>query len=238
MNKYEINSLTWDSNFFGANTVKVSIYDKLTENDLKEILEEVKRFEFIIFSDRSSEYYNDYLIGSYTDAYLVDSNIQLSLINDLEEKIDESEKLEISNNYPYNEDILLIAKNNIKYSKYFNDPNVNSIKGAELYMNWTKNSFHDLDKYFITYKEETIRGFLLFSLAEEVATIELLIIDEKQHGLGIGTKLINELKHYLPRNFIINVGTQIDNMEAINFYMKNGFKLKTNQRTYHYWNEI
>jgi ribosomal protein S18 acetylase RimI-like enzyme len=56
---------------------------------------------------------------------------------------------------------------------------------------------------------------------------------------AIGTKMISHLENYLINNFysvnILQVGTQSNNTKAINFYIKNGFKVKELRSVYHYW---
>ena len=56
---------------------------------------------------------------------------------------------------------------------------------------------------------------------------------------SIGTKMIKFLESYLSENFkeieVIKVGTQSNNIRAINFYTKNGFRVKEIRSIYHYW---
>ena len=50
---------------------------------------------------------------------------------------------------------------------------------------------------------------------------------------------MRELDSYaLKNNFkIINVGTQIENINALNFYIKFGYKIKDIRYIYHFWNK-
>jgi len=63
---------------------------------------------------------------------------------------------------------------------------------------------------------------------EEVQYGELnnMLINEKYRGYGVGKKLINKFKEYCEQNNIYNlkVVASAKNINAINFYKKNGFE--------------
>ena len=67
--------------------------------------------------------------------------------------------------------------------------------------------------------------------------LELIAINEKTKGKGIGTKLIKALESFAIENSLhtINVGTQLNNIQAQNFYEKNGYKHIINNSIYHWW---
>jgi ribosomal protein S18 acetylase RimI-like enzyme len=56
---------------------------------------------------------------------------------------------------------------------------------------------------------------------------------------GIGTIMMSNLEAYLINHLnsieILQVGTQSNNTKAINFYIKNGFKVRELRSIYHYW---
>ena len=109
----------------------------------------------------------------------------------------------------------------------------------EIYKNWVKNAFNKEDKYYITAKEsgKTI-GFILFSFRDiRSVTIELIAINGEYRNQKIGTYLIKKLNEYLKNLKVekVYVGTQVSNIEAINFYFKNGFKIHKISSIYHIW---
>lgn len=64
--------------------------------------------------------------------------------------------------------------------------------------------------------------FLLFSISDNHAIIELIAVDKSKVNKGIGSQLLNELEYFSKEKALtsIKVGTQIDNSEAIRFYTK------------------
>lgn len=59
----------------------------------------------------------------------------------------------------------------------------------------------------------------------------------KSNQNGIGTKLIQKIELFAIKNDIkeIQVGTQINNIKAQNFYVKCGFKHTANNSIFHWW---
>jgi dTDP-4-amino-4,6-dideoxy-D-galactose acyltransferase len=80
-------------------------------------------------------------------------------------------------------------------------------------------------------------GFLLFSIKDNCATIELISLSSKAQGKGAGTKLISALNNFAHKKGVtaIKVGTQVDNIQAVNFYLKKGFTYNQRNAVYHYW---
>ena len=65
--------------------------------------------------------------------------------------------------------------------------------------------------------------------------ISLVGIDKSYQGLGIGKKLMNYvLTHFYKKGVtIVNVGTQIDNISALNFYIASGFRIASSSNSFH-----
>lgn len=103
-----------------------------------------------------------------------------------------------------------------------------------------ENSFNKNDKYFLRYQiHGKTYGFILFSINQIFVTIELIAIDRGYQKIGIGEILLNSLEDYSRKisKKVIKVGTQIENLSAINFYIKNNYKLMSCNSIYHYWNK-
>ena len=85
---------------------------------------------------------------------------------------------------------------------------------------------------FIAFVDNKIVGYLagcinlnLSYIIKSLAEIDNMFILEEYRDQGIGTKLINEFREYCLKFGIqeIKVGANAKNINAINFYRKNGF---------------
>lgn len=240
MDDYRLDVLKWDSLYFNVKSSKLTLLDDLSKTTFLEVVNKCKDFEFVTISNLGNSSNNNNLIGLYTTARLMDVNIQF------EKKIEVSKNefydtfLKVENFVKLNEQILDIAKAAFKNSRFTNDRRLSNSKAQLLYWEWTKNSFEKENKYFITYEvDNTIYGYLIFNIGKDKVTIELIAVSEKFQGLKVGTKLIQQLEKYvstLSGINTINVGTQINNIYAINFYRNNDFKYISNSSIYHLWN--
>ena len=234
--KYKFEELQWDSDYFGVKSAKVFLNEQLDGADFQEVINITSCFEFVTITNIDNNPQNNYLMGTCSNAFLVDTNIQFQILIN-------SKKTEqyypINNCFPKNEIIIQIAKDSFNYSRFFNDPYLDIELSKEIYMKWVENSFQKEDKYFIIAKEDNIVfGFILFSYNNnQEIVIELISLDKKSQGKGIGTKLINTLINKAQLNDVskIKVGTQIDNLQAMNFYAKKGFSICAKSSIYHYW---
>ena len=72
------------------------------------------------------------------------------------------------------------------------------------------------------------------------AIIELISTRDDMSNKSVGKEMIRSLEIFLITNFdyieTIKVGTQSNNINAINFYVGSGFCVKEIRSIYHYWN--
>ena len=102
---------------------------------------------------------------------------------------------------------------------------------------WLKNFFKKKRADFLIvccYKKK-IAGFLLLIKKNSYYQIDLIVVKKNKQNKGIGHSLIT----YINNNFMnikgadLIAGTQEKNLNAINFYNKNGFKKIMTQYNYH-----
>ncbi|RLQ86721.1 GNAT family N-acetyltransferase [Planomicrobium sp. Y74] len=233
---FEFEELAWDTNYFGVKSAKITIYNPLNKIEFEELVASTQDYEFVVINNTNNHPANNVLIGSHSDAFLVDINIQF----EMEVSFNNAEIYYCAqNNFQVNKAISEISNKSFNYSRFFNDPNLDPSLSGKIYFNWVNNSFNNPDKFFVVAKEdEETLGFLLFSIKENKnIVIELISLNEKAQGKGIGTKLLKSLHYYCLEEKLekIHVGTQIDNLQAINFYQKKGFNLISKTSIYHYW---
>ena len=86
----------------------------------------------------------------------------------------------------------------------------------------------------IVYENAGIKGVIVYDLLYDRIEIEYIIVDKKYRENGIGTKLLNELEKHNIENITLEV--KESNLNAIEFYKKNGFMIATIRKNY-YGNE-
>ncbi|MFL2143619.1 GNAT family N-acetyltransferase [Ruoffia sp. FAM 20857] len=234
--KYLIEKLEWDTNYFGVDSAIIKLYDTLLEEEQDNLVQISKEFNFVTIANICNNPLNNQWINTKTPSIMVDINIQFE--KEILDKNKNDKNIFVKNQLENNVQLLKLAENSFNYSRFMNDPYLNKEKARKIYYNWTLNSFRKDNKYFVYYKdEESIYGFILFSMDKLSATVELIAVDENYRGKNLGTRLIKALENYVleQKKYRIKVGTQINNIPAINFYINNKFKMKSISSTYHLW---
>lgn len=233
---FDFIDLNWDTNYFKVKSGKLILNHELKLPELKDSIELTNSYDFITIINKNNLSKNNFLLGKYTSAFLVDMNIQFEM------KVESNKGrnyFNAKNNFEENIELLKIAKHSFNFSRFYNDPYLDKELGQQIYFNWIKNSFNKKEKYFIVAKEnDQTLGYILFSIdSSSDVTIELISLAKEAQGKGTGTKLLSSLNYFAEQNNIhkIKVGTQIDNIQATNFYMKKGFSLTSISSIYHFW---
>lgn len=238
--KPQLCKLLWEEEKFGIKAAKLSLEGEVTKNQWSELNKEFKEYEMIVINNSGNNSKNNLLIGQLNNCFIADINVQFEKnpSNIDEEK---NSNVKITNNKEFDKNILKIAEKSFVYSRFTNDPNLDKEKAKLIYVDWTRNSFSKENKYFVTYEEDnTSIGFIVFSINEKVATIELVAVDREYQNKRIGKAMMIELDRFLyeVKNEVtlIKVGTQVENENAIRFYQNRGFKLVKINTIYHSWN--
>lgn len=227
-----IKKLNWDSEFFGYKIGKYSLKD-LDKSDFKKFKIESDQYRLIyVFSKQKLD---------YQGLDLVDTKLTF------EKETKESNCLECDNlklfeletdNFKTLEKLALASG---VYSRFKLDRKFKDNEYNRLYQEWIKNSVYGQKAMaIIIYKENNnILGFTtLERKSDSLLDISLVAVDENARGKKIGTKLIEySTNHGLKKGFNkIQVVTQQNNLPAVNLYKKCGFKIKSTEYIYHYWN--
>ncbi len=227
--------LIWDTEFFGVRSAKAILYEVLSLEQWRKFEKWFQEYDFISIENRNSAPQNSRLIAKYTNAFLVDVNIQF--IKEL--KIIENCPKDIMVMAALKKDEQILEIANFQYSRFTEDPELARRGGSQVYCHWLLNSFSKEDKIYALskYNNGKINGFLLHSYSDKDCLIELIAVAKDSTSCGIGTKLIQTVENSAFRKGCkrINVGTQIRNTDAINFYHKMGFKQSGCHQIYHLW---
>lgn len=234
---YNVQRLEWDSTFFGLECGRLNLTDNVTEEEIKNIKDQIKDYTFVSIWNCNNRHKNNQWIGKETNAFLADVNIQFF------KKINTGKKdksVIISNHYPFDQEVLSIAENAYSHSKFIKDKKLKERGGERVYTEWIKNAFEKEDKYFLILKEKETAGYILFLMTQDEAVIELIATNECYRGQGIGRRMIQALEKFLVDHQIekLNVGTQLDNIGAVNFYHHCGFDEVARHSVWHWWEEI
>lgn len=226
-----IESLKWDSEFFGFKVGKLNYTD---ESSLGEL--EVSGNKLIyLFSDKIIPQLASCLVdkkATYIQELSSENlmNIESIQINEFDPKI---------NSYS---DLLELAFESGIYSRFYTDKNFINNEFRRLYKRWIDNSLEGLSNYKIFVAEDDCRKLLGFitigSKNEHLADIGLLAVSSASRGKKIGTKLIEFSKRFAFSNNLkqIQVVTQLQNIPATILYEKTGFSLNEINYIYHIWN--
>ena len=235
-NRFTMNKLDWDTDYFGVECGKIVLMDSIDNNDIKIIKKWIKNFDFVIVSNLNNNNINN-LVVSQLKPFLADVNVQFKKsVSDVDA---DNKNIYIEDEYKGNKELLNIAKKAYKYSRFLNDDRLDVRKSKILYYNWLKNSFNKKGKIIAYYKKNNrYLGYCLFHIEENTTcVIELIAVDNSYAKKGIGTLLITSVEKYCFDNKVcfMEVGTQMQNISAQNFYIKNGFKVESYNPTYHIW---
>ncbi|CQR24522.1 TDP-fucosamine acetyltransferase [Streptococcus varani] len=239
-NSFDYSYLDWDTDFFGVSSGRIVLNDRLTDEDKSLVKEFFSQNQFTVIYNEDNVAASNTWLGEETVASLTDVNVQFSK-KALQFSTVLNEEVTISNQLTASEEILAIAEESFKYSRFFNDPYLDKEKSNKVYWNWVKSSFGKEEKYFVQYMlDGKCQGFILFSVHDSAIVIELIAVKKTTIQKGIGSQLLQSLETYakdLSTIEEIKVGTQINNVEAVRFYTKNGYIYQSTSSVYHHWNK-
>lgn len=234
---YDCYFLNWDTDYFGINSARVNLTGSIDDEGQEKIIDFCKGYEFVTITNINNVKENNHWIGTRTDAFLADMNIQFMKV--LEDKLGyQDDKTYVVNTLSRNEQIVQIARGSFQYSRFFNDPRLPEKQAKNIYLHWTECAFGQENKYFvISEREGRVAGYILFSINEDSSVIELIAVDEKYQAQGVGKSLIQTLELFVRDKRInkIKVGTQVDNISAAQFYSNMGFTYLSCRSVYHLW---
>ncbi|MBN1186718.1 MAG: GNAT family N-acetyltransferase [Bacteroidales bacterium] len=230
-----IEKLEWDSSFFGYPVGKL-------------ILDNETRFDKVSFLNDSGEYKLVYIFSTYelnteiSSFYCVDVKITLKKNILVKTKTNQSFHCEsyIYDEYSFKK-LVILAYESGKYSRYRIDKKFINNEFEKLYRSWVFNSVKKKYAFeVLVYKVNSeIVGLITLTDKESTSSeIGLFAVSKEFQSQGIGTILLKDAELVSIRKNYENmqVNTQQDNINAMNFYKKNGFVLYSKYYIYHYWN--
>lgn len=245
-----IKYLDWDSNIFNKKIGLFNIcYGKLNKHTSKLIMDTVNQFcveekyECIFAKVGPDDYYTMHMLEN------VGYNLMDTIVT-FKKKIKKDEKIYKNDKYTtilldesdINE-VINIIDNLYSYGRFFQDEHLDNNKTNEFYKKWIINEIRNTNIDVIGIKEnDRLLGFAsckyqLNSKNELEGVISLVGISKLYQGLGIGKILMDLVfNHFIEKKVNeVYVGTQINNIEAINLYLSKKFKIRSSVNTFHKW---
>jgi len=96
-----------------------------------------------------------------------------------------------------------------------------------------KKSFNNDFLKALVYEDDSIRGILVYQYLYDRIEIDYIVVEKQYRNLGIATKLLNYIENEYKDINNITLEVRESNKEAINFYLKNGFKEITKRKNYY-----
>lgn len=234
---YEIHPLQWDTELFGIPCAKVILKHSITAKEQSLILDFCNQYSFVTIINEGNENLNNVWLGSLSLAFLADVNVQFCCgLDHIEDRI--TNECQVIQRFPYNDDVVRIAKSSFQSSRFYNDPHLLPSQADKVYEKWVSNAFNQEQKYFVlAVVTEVIQGFILFSIRDNGAVIELIGVDADHRRQKLGQSMIHTVFKFARENGLssVKVGTQINNTQAIRFYINNSFGFVGSNSVYHYW---
>jgi dTDP-4-amino-4,6-dideoxy-D-galactose acyltransferase len=228
-----IEYLAWDSEFFEKKIGRITISES-DSIDLSQLFLDAKVLGFdVLYLFSSSELSSDLIEN--TNVKLVDRKVVYQRKIDLVAK--NAERL---SEYPHSfctSDLENLAYESGKFSRFRLDPFFsNDFK--RLYKTWIEKSVTKeiADKIFVATAGEKIVGMITIKERDGVGHIGLIAVESEAKGRGYGRSLIEASLNFLFDKGVtmIEVPTQMDNVDACQFYEKCGFAVKSITYIYHF----
>jgi len=137
-----------------------------------------------------------------------------------------------------------IMKNAFKYSRFYSDKNISNETAENLYMDWLKQLIVGKHDIYVSVKENKVAGFMVIDSNPSLkfsnmkyGLMYFVLVDNKFLNQQIGTNLLNFAEKQMSRlniKFLLT-NTQATNLAAVNFYIKNDFRIHNSINEYHWW---
>ena len=235
--KYYFRFLDWDSCFFHRSSyilemsksnlivsdpVKVEINEKLQDSFVTVKLDTKTDAKILKFLQECGFYYIDteVLLQGFAKDQLFKEHGIVKVI-----------KKNINRALPYEE-----LGRTFSLTRFHTDINIENTTADDLWISYLKNySVSDSKHMFTAEVDDEVAGVILVNTSNNTATLFFVAVISRFKGSGIGTVLINKVMDYF-NGYEIRTETQIKNIVALNYYIKNGLdRVQSTYTVLHRW---
>ncbi|MGI6456806.1 MAG: GNAT family N-acetyltransferase [bacterium] len=138
-----------------------------------------------------------------------------------------------------------ISRTNHSHNHFLYESRFQKDAIQNLFSEWVKKCVEGIaKKVFVAEYEKQVVGFSTLLLSEvlvpyinqRVGIIDFIIVDQQVQGQGISSRLLRESLDWLFRHAdLVELRTMAENLRAIRFYEKNGFRMLSTDHHFHYW---
>lgn len=221
----KITELVWDSNFFKLRVGRLLV---LTEADLDSL--KTADFDLVyVFSKNEIRTPENNGLKLVDKKVIFHKKISYGSLKNNEQIVSVVKS---------NKELIDLALLSGNFSRFKLDEKLN-YKFNEMYTTWLERSLNrELASEVFSHEYlGDITGFVTIKKTGNVGVIGLIAVSEKHQGRQIGSQLMQAAEKWCFENEVemIEVATQLDNVQACNFYRKNGYSIKQIEHIYHYY---
>ncbi|MEA4811396.1 MAG: GNAT family N-acetyltransferase [Anaerolineaceae bacterium] len=230
--------LDWDSAFFGKRIGRV-LPKHLSPAEIEEIdnWSKSEGMDCLYFLSASSGGEQIFLI-TQSGYLMMDIRITLqAVLNSAKPRVSVQTGFSIASSSDI-ASLRHIASMNHSDTRFYTDTHFERARCDELYATWIEKSVRDPGQKVYIYKpEREALGYISTYCTENHSVVGLVGIAPVCQGKGIGSKLLQRALAGLEEegSAKAEVVTQGSNIKAIQFYEKNGFKIKSIETWFHKW---
>lgn len=228
----KVELLEWDSSFFGLRIGKTIVSTQKELDELSFMRDGLgEKYDLIyIFSEKD-------ISAPVPGFILVDRKVIYSM-EVTDPSCFDNHILEYKEPF-VSEDLLKLALASGEYSRYKLDKQFPSNSYERLYTRWIEQSVnHSIaDEVFCYTIKGSPKGLITLKRDNNSGIIGLVATDSECRGIGIGSAMLQHVKHYLftKGGKKLDVATQYDNKAACHLYEKAGFTISSCTNVWHWW---
>jgi len=231
--------LDWDTQQLGIPVAKVLVSESFI---LRDILKNARDQGLkLIYLTIPSEEKNLIHSAKELGGILVDHKITYSRFRGNDGGDANKDKIEIYTESIPSPELIILAFESGKYSRFRTDPNITEEQFQDIYRQWIINSVnHTVADDVLVYRDnvtQKILGMITVGEKNQRGDIGLLAVDENSRGKQIGAKLIHAAQQYfMKKNYQQSqVVTQQENIPACKLYEKCGYHIEKIEYFFHFW---
>ncbi len=231
-----IEHLDWDSEFLGFKTAMIHCENN---NEVETWINKARNENYrLLYVFGNDDLWIDATTLQKNSGKLVDRKVVYEL-DTTTSAIANFEKTALYTSDTINNDLLKLAYESGKYSRFKTDTHFAAQVFEKMYELWMLNSANGKMADAIYTVEENSKTLAMVTLKakNDSLHIGLIATAPEAQGKGYGKQLINKTLQVakamgLPK---IEVPTQYDNKQACGFYEACGFRVKSIRNIYHFW---
>ncbi len=239
--KYYFSYLDWDSKFFNKPSYVIDTAKSYFCGSSKSIVEKIQtKFKNCFVTAKIDTSFDYEVLKELQNAgfYYVGTEIKLQYQKNIpiqksqitKQNI-EIKKIDKNQFLPYEE-----IGVTFQHTRFHTDLNISMEKADDLWVQYLLNYTPDKNHFmYVARINTTIAGVILANKNKNQISLFYVAIRKECQGLGVGTKLICHVANQF-NQYEIMTETQVNNIQAMNYYIKNNFtKIISTYTILHFW---